>query len=169
MPNNAIKPSIIKRHLLAFSIFFGFCTVVGGSLLFLIPEDDPVSGNDMAISAIGLLLFAAGDLGLLTVIFRAIETPIPKEILAGWEIQRMAGKQAYVRNFFLRGLPFVAIFIAFIVFSRLSDGEISQDFVLELTGFSACSLVVLYFAARRFWDYNESEHERFVNDQSKFD
>jgi uncharacterized BrkB/YihY/UPF0761 family membrane protein len=148
-----------KRNAVVTFIALGAIGLLGAWLVGLFetestpPED--ITGLDLVVSFLGLLMLCVGLLGIVLLIAARRKSMAPSEGVA-WERIRSKGKWSYVRNSSIRASITIIVAMLFLALIDRSRGNASdlKIYAVLTVAIIGCAI----YAAIRFWGYYESEY-----------
>ncbi len=147
-----------KTNLIATYTLLALLAVLGAWLigLFKSAPKDEISGLDMLLSFLGLLLFIGAAIRGC-VLYSRNRKAMTNEESRSWEIVRITGKRSYIKNFVFGQLLITALSCSAVVLRDYANNEPLVD-SLKINGilFIVVNGLGIY-AAYRFWNYYESE------------
>jgi hypothetical protein len=121
-------------------------------------DSDSVSGSELAVTALGFVLFTAGLLGIVALSAKRRPAMSTNEAV-WWEIERTKGRRYFIRRVVTRATVLGGSFLSILI---LYNSYGSDSWVIPVIG---CLVIYItlglasYAIADRLWNYYESELE----------
>lgn len=138
----------------------GAITVIGAWAVFFFENDDSsdtVSGTELAVTALGFLLFTGGLLGLVVLIARTSFFRVTTDEMIWWEIKRTRGRTHFMRQFVTRTTLIGGTFISVLILYNSYGSESLVTSILGCLVIWITLTLASYAVADKLWTFYESE------------